>query len=212
MKKLAVLSTLIALAALLAVLKPERSVLAQLPTQIELACPTGSSPLTGGQTVNGNTGKYRQWLCVDAQGNVYGALGAGSTIGGVVPTPVSVNPLAVNRINASLGTALVAADFTLSSGWGSTATKNNIIGTDQAWQMTVLSQGAGLAAGPTITLTFKDGTWTNSPICVSKLTNGTGALGTIVTETTTATTYTLTYTLTPAAGLTYQFSAVCMGR
>jgi len=44
--------------------------------QVELACPAGSNPLNPvGTTWNASTGKYRQWLCVDSNGNVYGAGG-----------------------------------------------------------------------------------------------------------------------------------------
>jgi len=42
----------------------------QLPSQVELSCPQGSSPMPGGATQNLITQKYRQWLCVDSSGNV----------------------------------------------------------------------------------------------------------------------------------------------
>lgn len=42
-----------------------------LPSQIELACSGGTSPLPGGSTVNNLTGKFRQNYCVDFNGNVF---------------------------------------------------------------------------------------------------------------------------------------------
>lgn len=38
--------------------------------QYELTCPFQYTPLPGGVTFNASTGKYRQWLCVDNDGNV----------------------------------------------------------------------------------------------------------------------------------------------
>jgi hypothetical protein len=54
------------------------------------------------------------------------------------------------------GTALVAGDFALSAGWGTTASvvvdANSV---DGRWRITVTSNGTGQSANPTITLTFK---------------------------------------------------------
>ena len=44
---------------------------AQRPDQIELACPAGSSPVFWGTSFNVSTGKYRQWLCSDNNGNIF---------------------------------------------------------------------------------------------------------------------------------------------
>ena len=118
----------------------------------------------------------------------------------------------VKRLSAHSGTALVAGDFALSAGWGSTATVTAVIGTDQAWQMLVTSQGAGIAAGPTITLTFHDGTWTNSPICNSKIQGGTGSLTAALTDNPSATQNIITFQGTPVSGLTYLISSVAIGR
>ena len=117
----------------------------------------------------------------------------------------------IKRMKASQGTALGAGDFALSAGWGTTATVTAVTGTDQGWQITVTSSGTGQAASPTVTLTFKDGTWTNAPICVSKMVGGTGAV-TQLTESPAATTNTLTFQGTPVAASTYILASVCMGR
>ncbi len=64
----------------------------------------------------------------------------------------------------AVGTTLVAGDFALSAGWGTTATVSAVSGTDQRFRITVTSAGTGQGANPTITFTFQDGTWTNTPI------------------------------------------------
>lgn len=86
-----------------------------------------------------------------------------------------------------------------------------VIGTDQAWTITVTANGAGIGASPTITLTFKDGTFTNSPITISQMTGGTGTI-TNLTETPTATTNVITFQGTPGAGSTYIISSLVIGR
>lgn len=80
----------------------------------------------------------------------------------------------VKRIRATDGTALVAGDFVLSAGFGNTASAGTITGTDQRWQATFTSSGTGQAANPTITLTFKDGTWSTTPIYWLSPNGGTG--------------------------------------
>lgn len=65
------------------------------------------------------------------------------------------------------GTALSSSNFTLSAGWGSTATVTSITGSDQALKFTVNSSGTGQAADPTITFAFADGTWTSPPIVLN---------------------------------------------
>jgi len=116
----------------------------------------------------------------------------------------------IKRVKASQGTALGSGDFALSAGWGTGATVTGVTGTDQGWQMTVTAAGTP-AANPSVTLTFKDGTWTNAPICVSKMVGGTGGV-TQLTEAPAATTNTLTFQGTPVAASTYILASVCMGR
>ena len=107
------------------------------------------------------------------------------------------------------GTALVAGDFALSGGWGG-GTVGTVTGTDQAWRITVTAAGApGL--NPTVTLTFKDGTWTTSPICSTKSNGGTGAV-LDYTDAETATTNVITALGTPVAGLTYIITSSCGAR
>jgi hypothetical protein len=119
--------------------------------------------------------------------------------------------LIARRINTTGGTALVAGDFALSAGWGNTAAVSAVTGTDQGWNITVTCGGTGIAANPTITLTFKDGTWTNSPIAMSKMVGGTGTI-TDLSDAPTATTWVITFNGTPVDTKTYIISGIVMGR
>ena len=110
------------------------------------------------------------------------------------------------------GTALINTDFVLSAGWGDgPATIGTITGSDQAWQGTITASGVGQGANPTITVTFKDGTGTNAPICTSKVNGGTGAILPL-TDAPTATTNVITFVGTPVTTLTYQIISICIGR
>lgn len=111
------------------------------------------------------------------------------------------------------GTTPVAGDFSLSAGWGNTATVGTITGDDNHVQFIVSSSGTGQAANPTITYTFKDGTWTNAPWAQTTLeaTTDGGVTAPWVTCTTTATTLVITFHGTPVAGSTYTFRAMCIG-
>lgn len=64
------------------------------------------------------------------------------------------------------GTALVAGDFALGTGWGSTATVFVAAGSnDAAGSITVSCSGAGIAANPRIIMTFKNGSFgSNAPV------------------------------------------------
>lgn len=162
---------------------------------------TDSSP-SGTPFLLKNAANSQNLYYVDINGGVNAAayLGTGSDAAALI-----------KRIKATQATALVAGDFALSGGWGATAAVSAVTGTDQGWQMTVTANGAGVAANPTITLTFKDGTWTNAPIGLSKMIGGTGAI-TDLTDAPTATTWVITFNGTPVAGSTYQIAGIAMGR
>jgi hypothetical protein len=102
------------------------------------------------------------------------------------------------------GTALVAGDFVCSAGFGSTASVGTITATDAGGVFTVTSAGTGQGANPTVTLTFKDGTWTTAPTKISVCRAG-GSQRTIAIEATTitATTLVLTFLGTPVNAETY---------
>jgi len=118
------------------------------------------------------------------------------------------------RVKASTGTTLAAGDFALSAAWGTTAAVSAVTGTDQGWNITVTCGGTGIAANPTSTLTFKDGTWTSSPVVISKMVGGTGTI-TDLTEPPadqTPTTWKITFNGTPVDTKTYIISGIVMGR
>ena len=109
----------------------------------------------------------------------------------------------LRRVRASRGTVLVAGDFALSAGWGTTASVGSITGVDQWAQFTITSSGTGQGANPTATLTFKDGTWTNAPIAVCQRADRANQTTIEFTWTTTATTLVLTFEGTPIAAETF---------
>lgn len=117
------------------------------------------------------------------------------------------------RLWGDLGTTLVNGDFTLSGGWGNTATavvaanSKSMRGT-----VTVTVQGTGLGTGPTITLTFPEGTWTTAPHAIVVRNGGTGVTLTDVTYTLTATTLVIRGEgPAPLVGETYTYAWMLMG-
>jgi len=107
-------------------------------------------------------------------------------------------------------TLLATSDFVLSPGWGNTAAVTSVSGTDQGWKITVTANGSGIAVNPTVTLTFKDGTWAAVPISITKITDRTGII-TDLTEVATTTTDVITFQGTPTAGHTYIISSIVTG-
>lgn len=108
------------------------------------------------------------------------------------------------------GAALVAGDIALSAGWGATASVSAISGKDQRFRFTITSAGAGQAANPTATLTFKDGSWNVAPFAVVSR-NGGNQPAVLPTWTTTTTTLVITFPGTPVAAETYTFEGVVLG-
>ncbi len=111
----------------------------------------------------------------------------------------------LRSIDSKVASTLVAADFTLSAGWGSTATVTGVSGTDRRWRAIFTPNGTSIAANPTITLNYKDGAWSPAPISIITRAGGTGigcsAFSWAVSSTTALV---LTCNGTPIAGETYQ--------
>lgn len=99
----------------------------------------------------------------------------------------------------------------LGSGWGSTATFT-ATGFDSALIVSVTTGGSGLAANAQITVTFKDGTFTNAPVC--QITRGdVNAPGSTITScSTSATTATLFFNGVPVTATTYTFDITQVGK
>lgn len=116
------------------------------------------------------------------------------------------------RYKASQGNVLQGTDFAISAGWGNTATIGSIRGKDQFHEFIVTSAGAGQGASPTVTLTYRDGTWTTAPIVkVTRQEFANQATVTFTVTTQGATTYVLTFNGTPVAGETYKVSVFIGG-
>lgn len=142
--------------------------------------------------------------------------GGGLTVstGGITVTAggltVTAGGAIANRYKAA-GTALVSADIAGSATWGSTSVLSITSGsTDQRGQLSMAANGAGIGANPTLTITFKDGTWTTAPFAVVTVQDS--VLTTLSCSIAlTATTLTITFCGTPVAGRSYGFNYIVMG-
>ncbi len=125
-------------------------------------------------------------------------------------TPTFTGPASAQRFKATQGTTLSTGYFALSAGWGTSPVLTVVRGTDQAASITIQAK-ATVGANPTVTLTFKDGTWTNPPIVVcgrTELTAATAAPAAAVSNewvptTISATQIVFTFNGTPVATSTY---------
>lgn len=135
--------------------------------------------------------------------------GGGVELGSGTTTP------GPSRIAFKGGTAEATTDWAASAGWGASATVSAVSGNDSRGTVTVTTNAADTpTANPTVTLTFKDGTWTTAPFAVScMVSSSTGPINVPVTITTTATTLVIQYNGTPTAtsALTYIFAYQVIG-
>lgn len=108
---------------------------------------------------------------------------------------------------------LVTGDFALGAGWGSTASPTLTVTTsrDQAWVLTITTGGAGIAANPTLQITFHDGSWNNVPVCRATQTGGNDITSNMSVTARSATSYTWQWTGTPTTAKTYEITADCWG-
>jgi hypothetical protein len=124
--------------------------------------------------------------------------------GGGLTSPLS---WIISKSFERVGTGLVAGDFALSAGFGTTASVAVASGSkDVRGAITVTSAGVGQAANPTITLTFKDGAFPAAPFAV--VARAGGSQRTVPVEVTTVSTTQLVATFlgTPVAAETYTLS------
>jgi hypothetical protein len=147
-----------------------------------------------------------QYLITGATFNLNTAAATGS-----VSPPILAQLGSIKRLFLNTGTALAAGNFALSAGWGNTAAVSGVLGFDPCWEILITANGTGISSSPTIVLTFADGTWTNSPIAISKMVGGTGQFAD-VSDALTATTWTMTYNGLPVAGSTYRLRGLVIGR
>lgn len=93
-----------------------------------------------------------------------------------MPQPQGSQTTAAGRIDGSVGTAAVAADFALGAGWGAT-TKVVTAGSNAQRGELVLTcaTGGGLAqATATVTFTFPDGAFASAPFPMQDSDNDNG--------------------------------------
>ncbi len=150
-----------------------------------------------GATVTGGT--VAATTTVTAGTNV--ATTSGSvTAGGTVSGNTGPGLLRGKRLYGT-GTALVGGDFTL-TGWGAGQAVTSVSGTDMAGHVTWSAAGAVPVADPTIKITFKDGTFTTTPVVLVQLQAAPGFADLIlplIPGTITATDITFTYKTNGAA-------------
>lgn len=177
---------------------------------------------------NTNNATHRFTYLVDAQGAVNTVvLNPTKIVGGADPatdwvlwnkdaTPYDAligairGELYCGRFKPQNGRQLQTSDFALSSGFGATATVSLVTGNDQRFTFRVNASAVGLGASPTITLTFKGGTWTQTPFAFVQRTGGNQ--GTIInTWTVSATQVIITFVGTPVAGEVYDFTVLVIG-
>lgn len=119
------------------------------------------------------------------------------------------------RVKVNQGTVYSGADaaIVLSGGWGSTGAVSAAAGYDEAFSFTVTPGGTSIASNPTITITFKDGTFTNAPQYLVYRNDLNSPYGLPPhTITVTATTLTITFNGLPNnAGLAYKFICLALG-
>lgn len=152
---------------------------------------------------------------------INGPAGWAGAVAGTTKFTVNANDVNVKRLKAGQGSSVYSgADAAIvpnavngAGGWGSGAVVANAGGVDQGFSFAVTAAGTP-GANPTTVVTFKDGTWTNSPVflVVRNDTNSPVSTGPPVTWTNTATTITITFIGTPVAGTSYNFNVLCVGR
>lgn len=99
---------------------------------------------------------------------------------------------------------LASADLALSGGWGSTATATpSATSKDTKFRVSILCQGAGVAANPTAVLTFKQPMDNVPAAVVSRGEGAAPATGFWAITAITAAAVTLTFFGTPVAASTY---------
>jgi hypothetical protein len=120
-----------------------------------------------------------------------------------------MNRLRVRRL-AGGGTAHVSGDYA-ASGWG-TAPTVTPSARDTGGRVTIVA-GTGPSANPSITLTFKDGTYTTAPaVVVSRGDAASPSTGTWILNAVTATTMVAQFIGTPVAASSYVLDFLVVGK
>jgi hypothetical protein len=119
------------------------------------------------------------------------------------------------RLHLDGGSSLVAGDFSLSAGWGDTASVSVTAGSkDERWEITITPAGTGISANPTVTLTFKNGAWIGTPfayVLFNGATGGASAPGQPLVTTISTTALTFQHVGTPVTTGTYKYICFVLG-
>jgi hypothetical protein len=173
-------------------------------TNVYLGVPLGKSGVTTDVT-NASSGNVLSFPNANAQ--------ITHTINGLTVFATESKGINVLRLKVNAGTAYSGADPAIvpSAGFGKAATVSAATGFDQGFSFSVTAGGTGIAPNATITITFKDGSWTTAPqFQVTRNDTATPSVASAyLTWTTTATTLTITFNGTPTSGQVYKF--VCLG-
>jgi hypothetical protein len=106
------------------------------------------------------------------------------------------------------GTAQTAANIALGTGWGTGAAVSAVSGFDQVEQFTITAGSSGVAASPTITVTFP-ATAPASQICTLAQSGGSASLPNASTGAVTTASAPFTVSGTPTASATYTYVMRC---
>jgi hypothetical protein len=129
-----------------------------------------------------------------------------------ISDPTITGTALAKRIRFNQGSSIVTGDVGSLTGFGNTATVFSAAGSDSGGVIAISSSGTGQAANATFVLTFHDGTWTQSPICVVTRNDVIAPAGSAYVNAASATTVTLGIVGTPVAGSIYSFEFICQGR
>ena len=111
---------------------------------------------------------------------------------------------------ASSATALSCSNITFQS-YGTGASCTSVAGDDTAMHI-VVATGTSPGASSGFTVTFADGAWSNSPVCIPEMADSGTAGYQNIKHSTTTTTMVVTHAGTPVASTTYTFDAICVGK
>lgn len=125
--------------------------------------------------------------------------------------------LPTRRLEMNQGTMLAPGDFSLSAGWGTTASVSSVLGnpTDSGGTVRITSAGTGQGANPTVTFTYPDGARpaaTNVVLVTRERTLSADQIGVAFhVSAQTATAVTFTFNGTPVDTEVYGFTFVAFG-
>jgi hypothetical protein len=115
------------------------------------------------------------------------------------------------RLGGGQGAPHASTDYTLSSGFGSTASVTLTRCNDMGGRVRIAATGTGFGANPTCTIAYKDGPWDNAPHVYT--TRGGGSQATISMSVTSewTTGCEITFNGTATGAETYTFNYVVQG-